>query len=134
MMTKAPDAFSNNDAMDFLDILFGNPSWDVVRDAFASVIRFPKELEYSDGVYALVGMALIANSRTGKPAVSASIADLIVKLGKSPKDIVVMARAAFPVVVESQTGFAKQHLSSDVLTAWLAYIAELRTPLGYGDP
>jgi len=134
MMTTAPDAFSNNDALDFLDIMFGNPNWDVARDAFASVLRFPNKLEYSDGAYALAGAALLANSRTGKPPVPALIAGLIVKLGRPAKEIVVMAREAFPVVVESQTGFAKQHLSPDVLAAWLAYIAELRAALYYGDP
>ncbi|CAN5341502.1 hypothetical protein BH11PSE2_BH11PSE2_06710 [soil metagenome] len=124
-MPRTIDAFSNNDAFDFVEAIANGPSWDAAHDAFAGALKFPDELEYSETAYVIAAAAMIAYRKNGSPPVPGQLAALVDSLGDVPADLVEEAGRALPIARAGQIKFVEQWLSPEEAANWNVYLDEI---------
>ncbi len=122
-------AFSNNAAQTFVGLLAENPTWDVARDAFQMVIRYPDGIEYDDGAYVLAAAALITSKQVGAPALPPPYLGLVATLGEVPAAIQRLAVQAFPIAIVEQKKLAERWLEPGDRAKWGAAMDELQEAL-----
>jgi hypothetical protein len=116
----------NDDALDFIDDLWGDPRWDRARTLFSQALE-AEYLEVPDASAVVAALAVLAAANAGRDF-DEEYPDLLKKLGAPPQDLRQLALSALSRV-GTDSELDSLWSDSEEYAAWRATLACLENEL-----